>query len=213
MACSSMAPSSATWIAPANAHARLCISWRGMPDELRTERLLLRPLSMSDAESMFAYRGDPEVARFQSWEPQSLEDVRAFLSAQHDRNPDEPGWHQLAIVERRTGTLLGDIGVHLLESDPRQVELGFTLAPSAQNRGHATEAVRAVLHHLFGHHNKHRVFASTDPRNVRAIALLHRLGFRKEAHCIESLWFKGAWADDLIFAVLQREWRISRSPH
>jgi RimJ/RimL family protein N-acetyltransferase len=52
------------------------------------------------------------------------------------------------------------------------------------------------------------VFASTDPRNLRAIALLHRLGFRKEAHCIESLWFKGEWADDLIFAILRREWNF-----
>ena len=180
----------------------------GMRDEIRTDRLLLRPLGTSDAERMFAYRGNPEVARFQTWEPQSLEDVRSFIAGQRDRNADEPGWYQTAIVERPTGILLGDIGIHILESDPRQVELGFTLAPNAQNRGHATEAVRAVLHHLFVQREKHRVFASTDPRNLRAIALLHRLGFRQEAHFIESLWFKGEWADDLIFAMLRREWNI-----
>jgi RimJ/RimL family protein N-acetyltransferase len=182
-----------------------------MHDEIRTDRLLLRPLCTSDAESMFAYRGDPEAARFQSWEPQSLEDVRSFIAGQRAPNPDEPGWYQTAIVERRTGILLGDIGIHILESDPRQVELGFTLAPDAQHRGHATEAVRAVLHHLFVQLDKHRVFASTDPRNLRAIALLHRLGLRQEAHCLESLWFKGKWADDLIFAILRREWSVVRA--
>jgi len=118
----------------------------GMRDEIRTDRLLLRPLCMRDAESMFAYRGDPEVARFQSWAPPSLEDVRSVIAGQRDPNPDEPGWYHTAIVELRTGILLGDIGIHILESDPRQVELGFTLAPHAQRCGHATEAVRAILH-------------------------------------------------------------------
>lgn len=177
-----------------------------MRDEIRTDRLVLRPLRASDAEGLFAYRGDPEVARFQSWEPQSLDEMHALIAAEQGRGSDEPGWSQLAIAEAATGVLLGDIGIHILESDPRQVELGFTLAPHAQRRGYATEAVRAVLHELFVRLGKHRVVASTDPRNARSIALLRRLGFRQEAHLVESLWFKGAWADDLIFALLRREW-------
>ena len=50
-------------------------------------------------------------------------------------------------------------------------------------------------------------FASVDPRNARSIALMERLGFRREAHFVESLWFKEAWADDVIFAMLEREWQ------
>jgi RimJ/RimL family protein N-acetyltransferase len=178
-----------------------------MRDEIRTDRLVLRPIHASDAEGLFAYRADPEVARFQDWEPRSLDEVHAFIAAQRERGPDELGWSQLAIADAATGALLGDIGIHILESDPHQVELGFTLAPHAQRHGYATEAVCAVLHDLFVRLGKHRVVASTDPRNARSIALLCRLGFRQEAHLVESLWFKGAWADDLIFALLRREWR------
>ncbi len=105
-----------------------------MRDEIQTDRLVLRPLRASDAEGLFVYRGDLEVARFQSWEPQSLDELRAFIAEQRDGRPDEPGWSQLAIADAATGALLGDLGIHILESDPRQVELGFTLAPHVQRR-------------------------------------------------------------------------------
>ena len=177
-----------------------------MTDEIRTERLVLRSLRASDAERVYAYRTDPEVARYQSWETLSLDEVRAFIAGEGALDCEQPGWHQLAIAERSTDRLVGDVGVHILESDPRQVELGFTLAPDAQGQGYATEAVRAIVDHLFVARGKHRVIASTDPRNERSIALLRRLGFRLEAHHRDSMWFKGAWVDDLIFALLRREW-------
>lgn len=78
-----------------------------MRDEIRTDRLVLRPLRASDAECLFAYRGDPEVARFQSWEPQSLDEMHALIAAEQGRGSDEPGWSQLAIAEAATGVLLG----------------------------------------------------------------------------------------------------------
>jgi RimJ/RimL family protein N-acetyltransferase len=177
-----------------------------MTEEIRTERLVLRSLRAGDAERVHAYRANPEVARFQSWDTQSLDEVRAFIAEQSALSSEEPGWYQLAIAERSTDCVVGDLGVHILESDPRQVELGFTLAPNAQGQGYAAEAVRGTLDHLFVALGKHRVIASTDPRNERSIALLRRVGFRLEAHHRDSLWFKGAWVDDLIFALLRREW-------
>jgi RimJ/RimL family protein N-acetyltransferase len=180
-----------------------------MTEEIRTERLVLRSLRASDAERVHAYRANPEVARFQSWDTQSLDEVREFIASQSALCSAEPGWYQLAIAERSTDRVIGDLGVHILESDPRQVELGFTLAPDAQGQGYATEAVRGILGHLFVALGKHRVIASTDPRNERSIALLRRVGFRLEAHHRDSLWFKGAWVDDLIFALLRSEWPSS----
>lgn len=177
-----------------------------MSDEIQTQRLVLRSLRASDAERVYAYRSLPEVARFQSWDSVSLDEVRAYIAGQTALRADEPGWYQLAIADRSTDRVVGDLGIHILEDDIRQVELGFTLAPDAQGQGYATEAVRGALHHLFGVLGKHRAIASADPRNARSVALLRRVGFRLEAHHRDSLWFKGGWADDLIFALLRREW-------
>ena len=85
------------------------------------------------------------------------------------------------------------------------------LAPTHQNQGYATEALQAVLEFLFVDLEKHGVFVSVDPRNEAAIALFKRVGMRQEAHFVESLWFDGALVDDIIFALLQREWK-SRGP-
>ena len=45
-----------------------------------------------------------------------------------------------------------------------------------------------------------------EPRNAPSFALLERVGMRREAQFVESLWFKGAWADDVIYAMLRREY-------
>jgi RimJ/RimL family protein N-acetyltransferase len=115
-------------------------------------------------------------------------------------------WYQLGIALRSSAELRGDCGIHIL-GDPRLAEIG---APRFQCRGYATEALRAIVGYLFGELRKHRVSASVEPRNTGAIRLMQRLGFRQEAHTIESLWFKGEWADDLVFAMLAREWPGNR---
>jgi RimJ/RimL family protein N-acetyltransferase len=178
-----------------------------MSEEVVTERLVLRELRPDDAEAMFAYRSDPEIMRYQGWEPESLDDVRAFIDDSTTTAPYASGtWRQLAIVLRSSGELIGDCGVHVLENEPQQAEFGITVATAFQQRGYALETLRALLRLAFEKLGKHRVFASIDPRNAASIALFQRAGFRKEAHFIESLWLMGEWVDDVIVAMLAREW-------
>jgi RimJ/RimL family protein N-acetyltransferase len=179
-----------------------------MISDIVTERLVLRALHADDAEAMLAYRADPEIMRYQGWEPQSIDDVRAFIAEVSKAEPYAPGtWRQLAITVRSTGELIGDCGVHVPQNEPEQAEFGMTLAPAFQGHGYASEAIRALLRLAFDTLGKHRVFGSIDPRNARSIALMHRTGFRQEAHFVESLRFKGEWVDDVIYALLAREWR------
>lgn len=174
--------------------------------ETTTERLLLRRFREEDAEALAAYRSDPEVARYQSWDSpvsvaEAAEHIRVFAAA----DPSKPGWFQYAIERRAGGVLIGDIGV-CLEDNLMQVEIGFTLAAPHQGNGYATEAVRCVLNHLFGS-GIHRVSAGCDPRNTASARLLERLGFRREGHRVEYFWIKGEWADELLFGLLARDWR------
>ena len=179
-----------------------------MSGELTTERLLLRALRADDAETMFAYRSDPDVLRYQGWDPESLADVHEFIAENAGYEAYAPGsWRQFAIALRADGTMIGDCGVHVPEDKPEQAEFGITLAPTFQGHGYALEALRALLRLVFDVLGKHRAFASVDPRNVPSIALFERAGFRKEAHHVESLWLMGEWVDDVILALLAREWR------
>ena len=174
---------------------------------LRSERLELTPLRPEDAAALFAIRSERSVSRFQGWTPADVAEAEDFIARQGSAVFDTPeSWFQLAIRPLDGDSLLGDLGVHFLEEGSRQVEIGFTLSPTEQGRGIATEAVGALLDHLFGALDKHRVIASVDPENDRAIALLIRLGFRLEAHFVKSLLVEGEWVDDQRFGLLQEEW-------
>ncbi|MCA9521221.1 MAG: GNAT family N-acetyltransferase [Myxococcales bacterium] len=176
-------------------------------EPLQTERLSLRLLQLEDAERLRSYHNLPEVHRYQNWGAGSLEEVRAMVAETREKAPGTPGrWVQLGIEERATGVLVGDCGLHVLGTDPRQAELGITLDPAHQKRGFATEAIRALLGYVLGDRQKHRVFVSVDPENCASMALMARAGMRREAHHRENYWFRGRWTDEVIFAMLRAEW-------
>lgn len=180
--------------------------------ELRSPRLCLRRLRPDDAAALAGYRGLPEVARFQSWESFGPDDAARLIAGQAAVRPGTPGtWLQLAAVRVDSGEVVGDCGVHVRADDPRQVELGITLAPAHHGHGLAAEAVGAVLEWVFGPLGKHRASAVTDAANAPAARLFERAGFRREAHHVEHVWFKGAWGDEYVFALLEREWRARRT--
>ena len=170
-----------------------------------TARLQIDALRPADAEALFACRADPAVARYQGWCPTDLAAARDFIDAQ----PPQPstGWFQRAIRLRGDGVLIGDLGVCLPEDPRDSVEFGVSIASAYQGHGYASEAVRAVFAFVFGQLAGHRIHASLDPRNLASMALLRALGMRQEAHHRESLWLKGEWVDDVIFALLDHEWR------
>jgi RimJ/RimL family protein N-acetyltransferase len=176
---------------------------------LETPRLLLRPFQDSDLEAFAAYRSDPQVARFQSWEaPFAVEEAAAFIAEMQRACPGTAGsWYQLAIQQKVQPGLIGDCAFHVLAADTCQAEIGFTLARPFQGQGYAAEAVRSLLEYLFTGLQLHRVTATCDAENVASAHLLQRVGMRREAHFIENIWFKGAWGSEFLYAILQSEWR------
>ena len=179
---------------------------------LRTPRLILRRFRPSDLPRFCAYRSDLRVARYQSWESCPEEEGRRFLEGQMALHPGVPGtWFQFAIELVEVGELIGDCGLHTLDDRTGLSEVGFTLASEHQGKGYATESVRCVLDYVFGKLGKHRVIAVTDARNAPAARLLERVGMRREGHFLENDWFKGGWADEYQYALLEREWRALRA--
>jgi RimJ/RimL family protein N-acetyltransferase len=176
------------------------------PDQLASARLVLRRLRRDDAEALCTYRSLPEVKRYLYCESFDLDDAARLIDTQ-SAEPNIPGaWFYMAIIKASIGAMIGDCGLHCRENDPRQMEIGFTIAPRYQGHGYAGEAVECVLGYVFGSLGQHRVSATTNVLNRSSVALLRRLGFRQEAHFVEHVWFKGQWASEFVFAMLKREW-------
>jgi aminoglycoside 6'-N-acetyltransferase len=178
---------------------------------LETPRLLLRRFRDDDLAPFLAYRNDPEVARYQSWESCSTREATLFIEQQKLLRPGVPGqWFQFAIELKESAVTIGDCAFTINLSDARQAEIGFTLARGFQKRGYATEAVARLLDYGFVELGLHRIIAVTDCENHSSVALLERMGMRREAHFIQNIWFKGKWGDEYHYALLRDEWMAAR---
>ncbi|MPM89044.1 hypothetical protein SDC9_136152 [bioreactor metagenome] len=174
-----------------------------------TPRLILRAFRPEDAAAFSAYRSDPEVARFQGWTaPYSLQQAQEFVAEMMRSIPGTPGqWYQIALEEKASGQVIGDVAFHIEANSPQQAILGITLASAAQGKGYATEAMHRLLQFLFDDLELHRVSAYIDVDNPASYHLVERLGFRREGHFVENTWFKGAWGSEYMYALLAREWQ------
>lgn len=174
---------------------------------LESARLILRRLTEADLAPLVAYLSDPLVARYQLWESYTEEAARELIDRQKNLTPGQPGrWFNFALELKETGALAGHVALCVLAHAPAQAEIGFTLARSFQGRGLAAEAARRVLRYAFTELGLHRVIAITDSENASSVALLERLGMRREGHFIRNIWFKGKWGDEYQYALLRDEW-------
>jgi len=175
-----------------------------------TERLQLRLLTPDDVDDVYAWMSDPEVVRYQLYEPRSREVVAEKLveysAATRLEKPDD--YVQPAIV--LDGVVIGAIYFKLVSVDDLTAEIGWVLRREHHGKGYAFEAASAMVALAFDDMGLHRVVAELDPRNAASIALCLRLGMREEAHFIEHMMFKGAWADTGIYGILEREWHARR---
>jgi RimJ/RimL family protein N-acetyltransferase len=179
---------------------------------IETERLMLRPFEAADLPTFLAYRNDPEVAQFQSWNATSEEEGRQFIARMHRSHPGIAGpGCQIAVAEKGGGHI-GDCYLKLLDYDVRQAEIGYTLARGSWGRGFGTEAIQGLLRLIFGSLRLHRVTAYTAAQNSRSIALLERVGMRREGHLRQSFWRDDGWQDEYLYALLATEWNATKEP-
>jgi RimJ/RimL family protein N-acetyltransferase len=177
---------------------------------LETPRLILRPFQDADLEPFREYRSDPQVARYQGWEtPFSRPQAEAFIREMKRARPGVPGtWYQFALQRKLAAGLIGDCGFHIFDHDPRQAEIGYTVASRFQRMGYGSEGVGRLLDFLFAELGLHRVTATCDVQNQASARLLERVGMRREGHYLENIWFKGAWGSEYLYALLEREWQL-----
>ena len=179
--------------------------------DLVTERLLLRDLRRDDSDRMFAIEGDAEAVRYQSYEPRTLENCRAYI--EHDIADREPErWrYDLGVTLRSDERLVGRIGLDIKPPERAIGELWFILDRSLWGRGLMPEAAARLTGFGFEDLALRRIFLDCDPRNGGAIRLAEKLGMQREGQLRECVHIKGEWCDSLYYGILRSEWRPARS--
>jgi RimJ/RimL family protein N-acetyltransferase len=181
------------------------------PSTLTTPRLTLRALTLADADDLFAAFADRETMRFFGDRHGCVADTRALFHHVID-GAEAHTSRQWAICVRQgrsadRRSVIGSLSVNGIVGGTAQ--MGFILMKEYQGRGYATEAVHAVLNHAFGALGLHRVTLHIDPENVASQRVAHKLGFRLEGRMRESFPIGGRFRDELVFGLLEREWRAN----
>jgi len=160
--------------------------------ELRTERLLLRRSEPRDAEAISAYRSDPDVHAHQGWSRTDADHVRGEIEEMLQRAPGEPGWVQFTVETLEDQRLVGDVGLSARADEPGVVMVGYTIAPSEQRKGYATEAMGALVRYAIDVLEADVVRAYADAENVASVRVADKVGLevveRFEASDEDGTW-------------------------
>ena len=176
---------------------------------IRTERLLLRPFATGDVDALYAYHRLPEVHRYLYSQARSRAEVEALVAERAGETALTEAGQELHLVAELadTGELVGDCVFFWRSEQHQKGEIGYTFNPSYHGRGLATEAAVALLRLGFEGLGLHRITGHLDARNIASARVLERAGMRREAHLVENEFVKGEWSDELVYAMLHREWQ------
>lgn len=146
-----------------------------MTDVLSTPRLVLRPFVPADGPAMFrVWAADERVTRYLRWTPHKDEAESLALARQWAADRQA---HQWAIVRGCDGQLMGSIGVVPAEDDPALWEPGYCLGRDFWGKGYMTEALDAVVGHMFLTHGLDRLGCCHAAANPASGRVMEKVGF------------------------------------
>lgn len=172
---------------------------------IRTPRLTLRPVRMSDANDLYEYSADPQVAKHVLWDAHtSIHQTRAYIRylLRQYRNA-QPS--TLAIALTGSGKVVGTIGFMWVQRENRSAEIGYSLNRAYWNQGLMTEALRAMLEFGFTKLNLNRIEAQHESDNPASGKVMLKAGMRYEGRLRQRLYNKGRFTDVELYAILRQD--------
>lgn len=174
---------------------------------LETERLILRPLCVSDADDMYRYACREDVTTYLLWSPHpSPAYTRDYLSYIEDRYATG-GFFDWAVVEKTSDRMIGTCGFTSIDAPNDVGEIGYVLNPEYSGRGYATEAAACVLRFGFDVVGLHRIEAKFIKGNDASLRVMEKLGMRFEGYRKDAMRVKGQYRTIGICGVLESEYR------
>ncbi|MDZ8139524.1 MAG: GNAT family protein [Nostoc sp. DedQUE04] len=162
--------------------------------QLETERLLLREISLQDAEATFAVLSDPSVTQFHYVDIfTSIKEAIALIEHRAKRFEQGDGirW---GIIHKQDNVLIGSCGFQVNPQE-HAAEVGYELASTFWRQGIMTEAVDTILQFGFEKMGLRFVVAQVMLENIASKKLLEKLGFHSQGVQKQYAFFKGQYHD------------------
>ncbi len=172
-----------------------------------TEHLILRELRLDDAQDMFEYAQDDEIAGFGLWPPQktlqeNIDDLQEAVNAYAEGKALD--W---AVEHREDHKMIGRINLGAYNVRDARADVGYAYNRLYWGKGYATEAAYQILRFGFEVLKLHRIGAAVLPDNFGSIRVLEKLGFQREGVRRQAYSLRGPHEDLYCYSILAPEWR------
>lgn len=166
--------------------------------EIRTSRLLLRPLLPEDLDAVHHLWSDPGVRKY-LWDGEMIPREKALtMLVRSVESFGEHGFGLWAVLDRSSEALIGFCGFWPSGEDGRGGELLYGLETSCWNAGFATEATEAIIRYGFEEIGMDRIVAGADTRNVASLRVMEKAGLFPDGRDLRN-------GHDLTYYSLSRE--------
>ena len=174
--------------------------------ELKTQRLFLRQVGLSDTPEILFLRSNDQVMQFICREKtKTAEEAAAFLQTIIDMYEKNEALMWAITLEAQPEKLIGTVGYWHMQKEHFRAELGYTLHPDHWKKGIMNESIRAVISYGFGPMQLHSIEARISPENTASANVLEKTGFTKDGYFKEDYYFQGKFKDTAIYSIVNTQ--------
>lgn len=179
-----------------------------LPPVLETQRLILRPLTLDDVDSVYEYAKDPKVTEHVTWEAhKTSHDSKSFILDHATRNYQRKIPEPWAITLRsNTKHVIGTVGCTWVSKNARSMEIGYVLGTHHWGQGLMPEASRAAIDYCFKEFDLNRIQARCMVENIASARVMEKIGMHFEGTMREAHYQRGRFWNLHHYAILKSEW-------
>jgi len=175
--------------------------------ELLTPRLTLREFRETDFASFRELEAHPATYHYESACPDETATRKYLENALADARQTPRTRYRFAVTIRPAEEVRGRVTLALLNDSIREWEIGWAIHPDEWGKGFAVEAAQRLLEFAFTDLGAHRVVAFSHAQNTASLRVMQELGMQQDGLLRETRSWRGAWSDEVVFSILEREWR------
>lgn len=172
------------------------------PPVLETDRLILRPIEISDAESIYSYAKNPNVSQYTLWEAhQSVQDsedyIRNYIFDYYSKNVPEPFGITLKDNPKK---VIGTVGCFWVSKSAKSMELAYAIAEEHWGKGLVAEASAAVMNYCFQEYSLRRIQARCKAENKASARVMEKIGMSYEGTLKSAIFHRNKYWDMCYYA-------------
>lgn len=174
---------------------------------IETKRLILRQLTLDDADFVYQHFSDPGVTQYLLDAPPlaSMEEAREIIEFYLE--PEEKTHNRWGILRKADQRLIGTCGFHKWEKNYFRAEIGYDLSSDCWGQGFMTEALPAAIYNGFERMKLNRIDAMVYIHNPASFKLLEKLGFKQEGILRDYFYLNETFYDHFLYGLLRKDWQ------